>query len=260
MQYVIVGILAGALTAFATVKAHALTVAAALEAMGIILCACVFGGWFGLIFLLAAYLTIALVDRILKDRTKSIFGSINKKSGPRDFVQVAANGLPATFCIVLYALTDHRAFLVGFTAALTEALADSLASDVGVLSRNEPVSICRFRRVPKGLSGGVSPLGSAVSALAAALCALAYYTVFRHMAGALSVFVFANAGCLLDSILGDLLQEKFSCPRCGALTEKHTHCGVSTVHASGIPHLDNCFVNLISNAFAAAAAVLVLIW
>lgn len=260
MQYLVAGILVGALTALATVKAHALTVAAALEAMVIILCACLFGGWFGLIFLLAAYLTIAVVDRILKDRTKSIFGSVNKKSGPRDFIQVAANGLPATLCILLYALTDHRSFLVGFTVALTEALADSLASDVGVLSRKEPVSICRFRRVPKGLSGGVSLLGSAVSILAAALCAMAYYAVFRHMAGALSVFLWANAGCLLDSILGDLLQEKFSCPHCGSLTEKHTHCGISTVHASGVPHLDNCFINLISNVFAAAAAVLALIW
>jgi uncharacterized membrane protein len=122
------------------------------------------------------------------------------------------------------------------------------------------VSICRFRQVPRGLSGGISLLGSAVSAFAAALCALAYFLVFRHFAGALSVFLLANAGCLLDSILGDLLQEKFSCPRCGSLTEKRTHCDVATVHASGIPHLDNCFVNLISNAFAAVVAVLLLIW
>ena len=45
MQYFIVGILAAAVTAWATVKARALTLAASLEAAVIIVCATVFGGW-----------------------------------------------------------------------------------------------------------------------------------------------------------------------------------------------------------------------
>lgn len=260
MQYFIVGALAAVVTAWATVKARALTLAASLEAVVIIVCATVFGGWFGLVFLLTAYLTIAVVDRIFKDRTKSIFHQINKKSGPRDFMQVAANGLPATICILLYGLTDNRAFLVGFTVALTEALADSLSSDVGVLSKKEPVSICRFRRIPKGLSGGVSLLGSMACLLGTVFCALVYYLFFRDPSEALVVALCANFGCLADSVLGDLLQEKFRCTQCGCLTEKHTHCDSPTVHASGIPHLDNCMVNLVSNLLAAAAAVLLFIW
>lgn len=260
MQFFIVGALAAAVTAVVTVKARALTLVASLEAVVIILCACVFGGWFGLTFLLSAYLTIAVVDHILKDRTKSIFHRINQKSGPRDVMQVAANGLPATACILLYGLTDHRAFLVGFTVALTEALADSLSSDVGVLSKRETVSICRFRRVPKGLSGGVSLLGSAACAGAAMLCALMYYLFFRNPLEALSVLLLGNFGCLVDSVLGDLLQEKFRCTQCGCLTEKHSHCDSPTVHAAGIPHLDNCMVNLISNMLSAAVAVLIWIW
>ena len=169
MTYLIVGIIAGVLTAFATIKIRALTVAAAIEAFVIIVCSCFLGGWFGLIFLLSAYLTIAVIDHFLKKRTQFIFGSVNKKSGPRDFIQVAANGLPATVCIILYGLTDHKAFLIGFTVALAEALADSVASDVGVLSKKDPISICRFKRIPRGLSGGVSLLGSLSSAAAAML-------------------------------------------------------------------------------------------
>ena len=260
MHYFIVGALVAAITAFLTVKAKALTLAAALEAVVIILFSCLFGGWFGLVFLLTAYLTIALADHFLKDRTKSIFNSINKKSGPRDFIQVAANGLPATVCILLYALTDHRAFLVAFAAALTEALADSIASDVGVLSKKEPVSICRFRRIPKGLSGGVSLLGSLSSLAATVFCGAIYFLFFRSWQEAIAVVLLGNLGCLIDSILGDLLQEKFRCPQCGKLTEKSQHCDVQTVHATGIPHLDNCMVNLISNALTALAAVLILLW
>lgn len=260
MEYLIVGTLAGILTAFATVKVKALTVPAALEAFVIILCACLFGGWFGLSFLLAAYLTVAVVDHCLADRTKAITGSMNKKSGPRDFIQVAANGLAATVCIVLYAFTSQRAFLVGFTVALTEALADSIASDVGVLSHKDPVSICRFRRIPKGLSGGVSLLGSAASAAATVLCAVLYFLFFRNLREAAIVVLMGNLGCVLDSVLGDLLQEKFSCPQCGCLTEKCRHCDSPTIHIAGIRHLDNCLVNLISNALCATAAVLLLLW
>ncbi|MBQ4066128.1 MAG: DUF92 domain-containing protein [Clostridia bacterium] len=260
MEYVIVGAVAGALTAFLTVKVKALTLPAALLAVVIILCSCVFGGWFGLTLLLSAYLTIAVVDRALKERTSSVFKSINKKSGPRDIVQVAANGIPATVCIVLYGITEERAFLVGFSVALTEALADSIASDVGVLSKSEPVSICRFKRISRGLSGGVSFLGTASSFAATVLCALLYFVFFKNMGEALAVLAFGNLGCLADSIIGDLLQEKLTCKKCGALTEKPVHCDTETVHASGIPGLDNCAVNLLSNTFAAGASVLLLIW
>lgn len=260
MQYWIVGTLAGVLTAFATVKVRALTVAAAAEAFVIILCSCLFGGWFGLVFLLAAYFTIAAVDHILGERTKSVFARVNKKSGPRDFMQVAANGLPATVSVVLYALTDQRAFLVGFAVALTEALADSIASDVGVLSKREPVSICRFRRIPKGLSGGISLLGTLSSVAATVLCALLYFLFFRNVEESLMVLACGNLGCLIDSVVGDLLQEKFICTQCGCLTEKRQHCGRATRHISGIPHLDNCLVNLVSNTLCACAAVMLMIW
>jgi len=258
MQYLIVGALAGALTALITVKARALTVAAALEAVVIIVCSCFFGGWFGLVFLLLAYMTIAVVDHFLKGRTENIFGGMNKKSGPRDFIQVAANGLPATVCIVLYGVFEHRAFIVGFSVALAEALADSIASDVGVLSKKDPVSICRLRPVPRGLSGGVSLLGTLSSFASTVFMTLIYFAFFRNVGEALAVLVFANLGCLIDSVIGDLFQEKLSCKACGCLTEKKSHCNTPTVHASGIKNLDNCSVNIISNVLCSAAAVLVL--
>ena len=260
MQYLIVGIFAGVATALLTIKAKALTVGAGWEAAVIVLCSCLFGGWFGLVFLLSAYLTIAVIDHILKDRARKILGGINKKHGPRDFMQVAANGLPATVCILLYGLTSKAAFLIGFTVALTEALADSIASDVGIFSKKDPISICRFRRIPRGLSGGVSFLGTAASFGATVLCAGLYWLFFRDLTGAAAVLLFGNLGCLVDSVLGDLLQEKFRCAECGILTEKPTHCDQPTVRVAGIPGLDNCLVNLISNALAAVAAVLVLLW
>jgi uncharacterized membrane protein len=65
----------------------------------------------------------------------------------------------------------------------TEALADSVASDVGVLSKKDPISLCRFRPVPRGLSGGVSLLGTAASFAATVFCAAIYLAFFRSLAG-----------------------------------------------------------------------------
>jgi uncharacterized membrane protein len=53
------------------------------------------------------------------------------------------------------------------------------------------------------------------------------------------------AGSLVDSLLGELVQERRRCPECDTLTESRTHrCGAETVHAGGIRGLDNDAVNL----------------
>lgn len=260
MQYFIVGLLVAVVTAYLTVKAKALTIGGATAAGIMILCVCLFGGWFGLVFLLSIYALITLVDRVVKDRLTKIIGGINKKHGPRDIIQVAANGLPATISLGLYALTGQWVFLIGYAVGITEAMADSVASDIGVLSKKDPVSICRFRRIPKGLSGGVSLLGSSASIVATLVCAGIYYLFFFDLFGAAMVVLFGNIGCLIDSILGDMLQEKFQCGVCGQLTEKPEHCGQPTTRVAGIPHLDNCLVNLISNALSVLIAVLALAW
>ena len=237
MVYFLAGLAAAVATAFLTVKKDALTVPAALEAMVLILVSCWFGKWFGLAYLLIAYFSIALIDRVLKKKTAGIFSGINKKHGARDHIQVAANGFAAFVCILLYRFTDHRAFLIGFAVAIAQALADSVSSDVGVLSKSAPVSICTFKPVPRGLSGGVSLLGT-LSGLAACLfCGGIYYLFFFDLSGGLFVVFFAFIGCLADSIIGDLLQEKFQCTVCQSLTEKTDHCNAPATHVSGIRHL-----------------------
>ena len=260
MIYFFVGLAAAAATAVITVKKEALTVPAALEAQLLILASCWFGKWFGLTYLLVAYFSIALIDRVLKKKTTDIFSQINKKHGARDHIQVAANGLAAFVCILCYRFTDHRAFLIGFAVAIAQALADSVSSDVGVLSKGEPVSICRFKPVPRGLSGGVSLLGTLAGLGACIFCALIYFLFLWDGFGAFCIVAFAFIGCLLDSIVGDLLQEKFQCPVCGSLTEKTVHCHTPTTHVSGIRHLDNCMVNLVCNCLSALLAVLFLIF
>ena len=249
-----------AFTAFFTVKTKALTPSAATSAAILILGSGMIGGWFGLAFLLTAYYAIAFIDRLFHRKTASVFSDINQKTGARDAIQVTANGLPALLSVILFGLTGKIAFLIGFAAALTEAFADSIASDVGVLSKRDPISICRFKRIPRGVSGGVSLLGTTVSLLSSFAFGAFYYVWYSDIKGGLVICAAAFCGCILDSILGDLLQVKFLCPRCGRLTEKAQHCGQATAYSSGLPGLNNCAVNFISNLFAAVSAILLMMW
>ena len=255
MEYVLVGGIAAVFTAVLTVKKKALTLWGAVEAAVLIMAASIFGKWFGLTFLLAAYYMIAGIDKLVKPKTEGIVRGMNQKDGPRDHIQVLSNGLPALICIVIFGFTDNRAWLVGYGVALTEAFADSVASDVGVLSRSEPVSICRFKPVPRGLSGGVSLWGTGAGFLGTLLCGGLYWLFYRDIAEMATVVGFGFLGCMIDSILGDLLQEKRKCPCCGKVTEKKVHCHTETLHLSGWRWLDNCRVNLISNFIATALAV-----
>ena len=108
MVYFLAGLAAAVATAFLTVKKDALTVPAALEAMVLILVSCWFGKWFGLAYLLIAYFSIALIDRVLKKKTAGIFSGINKKHGARDHIQVAAN--------------DHNLFFVQLMQIIAEGI------------------------------------------------------------------------------------------------------------------------------------------
>lgn len=258
MEYTIVGSLAAIFTAILTVKKRALTFSAAIEAMVLIIFSCLCGKWFGLVFLLCMYFTVAIVDRVLKNKTSSIFDKMNKKHGARDHIQVAVNGVSALICIILFGITKLQIFAIGYAVALTESFADSIASDVGVMSKSDPISICRFQKVPRGLSGGISLLGTTASLIATIFGAVLYYAFFNNAFEAFCVLAFSFLGCIIDSILGDVLQEKFICLKCNMLTEKPEHCGEKTIYKAGIKGLDNCLVNLLSNIVSTLLCLLIL--
>lgn len=260
MVCLLVSIPLAIITAVLTVKKGALTLYGALEAIVLIVFSGWMGGWFGLSYLLIAYFSIAIIDKCFKRKTDSIFCDINKKSGARDHIQVAANGAAGLLWILLYGITHKYGFLLGYAVAIAQALSDSVASDVGVLSKSEPVSICRFRRVERGMSGGVSLLGTVSGLAAGAFCGAIYFCFFRDWKGAALVVLFSFLGNLIDSVLGDLFQEKFRCSCCGKLTEKTVHCGADAKRVSGVIGLDNCMVNLISNFLASALVVVCTIW
>ena len=255
-----VSVILAAAVAFITIKKKAFIVPAALSACAMLVIAALCSGWSGIVIVLAAYFTIFAVDMIVGDRSEKVTKAINQRSGARGIVQVIANALAATIAAVLSFFLKKPELMMVYAAALTECLADSLASDVGVLSKKDPIDICRMKRIKRGLSGGVSLLGT-ISALAGCIWMFLVSWIFFGMSLDLviTIIVIPMAGIAVDSILGSLVQAKYKCTVCGKATEKTSHCGEKTSHVGGIKLINNDAVNIISNFVTAIlAAVYVL--
>ena len=250
-----VSIVLAALVAFITIKKKAFTVPAALSACVMLIVAAICSGWSGIVIVLAAYFTIFAVDMIVGERSEKITGSVNQRTGARGIVQVIANALAATIAAVMSAILKKPELMMVYAAALTECLADSLASDVGVLSKKDPVDTCRMKRIKRGLSGGVSLLGT-LSALAGCVWMFLISLIFFGFSVklAVAVILIPMLGIGIDSVLGSLVQAKYECTVCGKSTEKTLHCGKKTNHVGGLKLINNDAVNIISNFLTAILA------
>ncbi len=198
---------------------------------------------------LLAFLILGVVSDKIKNAGKK------KKSECRTYFQVFANAAPAAACAVCYAIYPHVALLVGFFAAMGEALSDTMASGIGARDKHvfDPF---RMKKCEVGMSGGMSFLGTAAALLGAFLMMLLGYAftggaVLPFVLGGIAAFL----GCILDSLLGSLVQIKYRCAVCGALVEREVHCGKPAKRVRGFSAFDNDTVNFTSALFAAILAI-----
>lgn len=252
-------VLASAIALITAVK-RSLTVGGALTAAVIIGVSLFFGGWACFGALVFSFVLITAVDKLVKRSTPEEILDIHKKTGPRDSVQVLVNGFAATFCAVLFFCTGEQMFAGLYFVAVTESLADSMASDVGVLSKGKTVDLCRFKSIKKGMSGGVSLLGTGAAILGALIMGVFSLIFFPFGRITLVIVLLPVAGVMFDSILGSVLQAGYRCTLCGALTEKTVHCGKRTVRYKGIPFVNNDMVNLLSGILTVLSGYGIWMW
>ena len=231
-----------------------LTLPAAALCCAFLLLISLCSGWQSAVFLLASYALLVIADLAVKRRAEKAVEGVHKKEKGRSVVQVLANGSFAAFASVLFALTKNTAFLYSYLICVAEVCADSVASDVGVLSRRRPVSIITFRRVETGISGGVSLLGMTASLIMCLLCAaLGILCVGFSVKGILLLTFLPYFGMITDSILGATVQGKYRCAVCGKATEKAEHCETPTVLVGGCRIITNTLVNAITNLLCGIA-------
>ena len=94
-------------------------------------------------------------------------------------------------------------------AALTEATADTMSSEVGQAFGGRPVLLTGFRRVEPGTDGAVSPVGTAAGITGAAvIAAVGAWAMHLGEHGALVAFGCGVFGLFADSLLGATVERK----------------------------------------------------
>lgn len=70
----------------------------------------------------------------------------NKKSNKRKLIQIISNVGIGVLSLIIYKFTSNDLYLLIYASVMAESLADTLASDIGVLSKNEPINILTFKK------------------------------------------------------------------------------------------------------------------
>ncbi|MEM9837123.1 MAG: DUF92 domain-containing protein [Bacteroidota bacterium] len=237
-----------------------------------------FVDWIALLPLVFFFASSILIGKLLPHQTVSD----TKDKQPRDAVQVACNGLAYFLILAGGAIASYGYYREGLEAnfqnfieasraqaasifsvqLLTAALisiavstADTWASEVGQYFKQATYDLVRWRKVPPGLSGGVSLVGS-MAALIGAACVGGFAWSFRipDLFGStfVSITTFGFLGMLLDSVLGGLLQRQYYDGQRWRDTP-----GPLILSTRGLSWMTNDLVNLVANLVTVG---LYLIW
>lgn len=178
------------------------------------------------------------------------------KGATRDWRQVVANGGSAAFFSIIHFFHNELFWLIGFIVCLASANSDTWASEIGSLSRKEPIYIRSFKRVDKGTSGAISLLGSAAGLAGSLLiCLFSFWLFPLNFFESIIIFLFGFIGNVIDTLIGAYYQKVYVCSHCGIETEKRSHCQVPTTRIKGLDLVDNDMVNFVSGLLAALIAI-----
>ena len=183
----------------------------------------------------------------------------SKKSNKRKLIQIISNVGIGALSLIIYKFTSNDLYLLIYASVMTESLADTLASDIGVLSKSEPINILTLKKGERGLSGNISFLGLTSALIGSLLIGTIYYIgMDKSITSFIIIILSGFLGSLIDSILGASIQVKYKCTKCKKITERKEHCGKKTNYYKGIKWIDNNLVNLLSNAIVFIILLIIL--
>lgn len=126
----------------------------------------------------------------------------------RTIGNIFGNSAPSIICLVL-------GFPIGFFGSLSAALADTLSSEIGSLSKSKPVLITNWgKKVEPGTDGGVSLHGNLAMIFGALIIAV-FFFLFNPTAKVFNttilfgiIFSAGIIGSTVDSLLGATFERK----------------------------------------------------
>jgi uncharacterized protein (TIGR00297 family) len=253
--YLVFGCLGAILIAYVGYRFKALTKSGAIAAVLVGTIVFGFGGYVGAAALLYFFLTGSILSRLPGKVLMS-------EKQARNWKQVFANGGPAALAVILiYFVPSYReSGTLFFLGALSAATADTWATEIGTRAGKQAYHILTFRPIARGLSGGVSvvgTLGSALGALSFAaitaallpgddfLCGLFLVPIVPVVAAA------GVIGSILDSVIGATVQAKYRTSD-GRIVEQPE---ANAELLSGISFVTNDVTNILSTIWAGFIAV-----
>ncbi len=209
-----------------------------------------FGGWAWGVLLALFFISSSLLSHFKEGEKKAAAEKFDK-GHRRDIGQVLANGGLGSLVAIFSVLAPSPIWFAMFIGVMATVTADTWATELGTLARRPPRLITTGKPVEVGTSGGVSPLGTAVSlaggtaiGLTAALLSAQLAPAVAMLAGAVGGLV----GSLVDSLLGATVQRIYYCDFCQKDTERKLHkCGHQTRPLRGWSWLNNDLVNLLAS-------------
>jgi uncharacterized protein (TIGR00297 family) len=157
--------------------------------------------------LVSVFVLTWMATRFGRSRKQKL-GTAEKRDGRRAS-QVLANLGVATVAAVLFAVYGNAGFLLAMAAALSEAAADTVSSEIGQAVGTNPRLITTWRVVAPGTDGGVTIAGTMAGVMAAVLiglvCVLTGLLPWKWFGIAVGA---ATAGMIADSFLGAWLERR----------------------------------------------------
>jgi len=162
----------------------------------------------GAFFALVSVFVLTWITTRMGYRRKQKLGTAENREG-RTAAQVLANLAVSAGCAALFAATGRVVFLMAIAAALSEAAADTVSSELGQARNEQARLITTWKSVPAGTDGGVSVAGTLGGIVAASLvslvCALGGLVSLRQ----LDIPILAGIiGMITDSYMGALLERR----------------------------------------------------
>jgi len=173
---------------------------------GAVVCFCLLqgAGLGGLAALVTVFALTWIATRIAYSR-KQCLGTAESRQG-RSAAQVFANLGLAALCALFYAFgVADRRLLLAMGAALAEAAADTVSSEIGQAVGGIPRLVTNWSKVPAGTDGAITLAGVTSAITVGLVCLLA--GIFRWRALVVCAGA-GSAGMLADSLLGATLERR----------------------------------------------------
>ena len=243
-QFLLICIVVFIALCFFAVYKKWLTVSGAIAALWMALLLLVTGG-------LKAFIAPGIF--LLSGSLLSKLNNYTKEKNGRNAIQVFCNGIVGISCLIIFAVSQQQVYLLAALVSFCISMSDSVSSELGTYLKGTTVDILSLKKLPPGISGGISWQGSLSGLIGAAILAAAVCFAYQF---SLTVFLWLTVsgftGMLTDSFLGSAVQKKYTSAT-GAIIEDHEP---NAVKVKGFSWCNNDMVNILSNILITALFLL----